>query len=178
MQEWVQQLLRHHQNSLLLSQRLLQGQPENDKTKTSDLKCLFLKYVILNKVSFFFQLPLTAEEWLKCSENFYKQWNFPHCVGALDGKHLVMQAPANSGSYYYNYKGTFSIVLLAVVDAEYKFLYVDVGCNGRVSDEGFSVDATYTTHWKLALLSFPLQYLYLGGHSQFHISLLQMMHLL
>ena len=27
-------------------------------------------------------------------------------------------------------------MLLAVVDAEYKFLYVDVGCNGRVSDGG------------------------------------------
>jgi hypothetical protein len=84
----------------------------------------------------FFQLPLTAEEWLKYSVNFYKQWNFPHCVGALDGKHIVMQAPANSGSYCCNYKGTLSIVLLAVVDAEYKFLYVDVGCNGRVSDGG------------------------------------------
>jgi len=47
-----------------------------------------------------------------------------------------MQAPANSGSYYYKCKGTFSIVLLAVADAECKFLYVDVGCNGRVSDGG------------------------------------------
>jgi len=44
--------------------------------------------------------------------------------------------------------------------------------------EGFSINAAYTMHWKLALWSFPLQYLYLGGHSQFHISLLQMMHLL
>jgi hypothetical protein len=41
------------QNSLLVSQRLLQGQPENDRTKTSDPKWLFLKYLILNKVSFF-----------------------------------------------------------------------------------------------------------------------------
>jgi len=73
-----------------------------------------------------------------------------------------MQAPANSGSYYYNCKGTFSIMLLAVADAEYKFLNVDVGCNGRVSDGGVFIDAAYTMHWKLALLSFPLQNLYLG----------------
>ena len=34
------------------------------------------------------------------------------------------------------YKHSFSIVLLAVVDTNYRFLYIDVGCNGCVSDGG------------------------------------------
>ena len=54
----------------------------------------------------------------------------------MDGKHILIKPPAHSGSYYFNYKHSFSVVLLAIVDANYKFIYVDIGCNGRISDGG------------------------------------------
>jgi hypothetical protein len=54
----------------------------------------------------------------------------------MDRKHILHQCPANSGSQFFNYKGTLSIVLFAVVDANYCFKYAHVGCQGRISDGG------------------------------------------
>nr|CAI5848642.1 unnamed protein product [Callosobruchus analis] len=82
------------------------------------------------------KVPSTEAEWLKIAKEFDNQWNFPHCIGALDGKHVQIQCPANSGSSFYNYKGTFSIVLMAIVNANYKFIYAHVGSQGRMSDGG------------------------------------------
>jgi len=73
------------------------------------------------------QIPQTDVEWKAVAEAFWQQWNFPNCIGAIDGKHVHILLPPNSGSVYYNYKSFNSIVLLALVDAHYKFLYVDIG---------------------------------------------------
>ncbi|CAG4981907.1 unnamed protein product [Colias eurytheme] len=69
-------------------------------------------------------MPETPEQWLFVTNDYDTLWNFPNCLGAIDGKHIILQSPINSGSEFYNYKGFFSIVLLAVVDAKYNLLDV------------------------------------------------------
>ena len=78
--------------------------------------------------------PRTPQEWEPVIRGFDKRWNFPHTCGAIDGKHVAIRKPPKSGSFYYNYKGFFSIVFMAVVGPDYKFLYADVGAMGSASD--------------------------------------------
>lgn len=56
----------------------------------------------------FLQLPSCPDEWLRIARGFERK--FPRAVGSIDGKHIVLDCPFNSGSAYYNYKRTYSIV--------------------------------------------------------------------
>lgn len=76
----------------------------------------------------------TTNQWLEIADTFYSKTNFPNCLGAIDGKHIRCRNPRNSGSYYFNYKKYFLIILMAVVDANLSFVVIDVGAYGRESD--------------------------------------------
>nr|CAI5837881.1 unnamed protein product [Callosobruchus analis]CAI5853632.1 unnamed protein product [Callosobruchus analis] len=84
----------------------------------------------------YLKVPCTTEAWNQISLDFQTRWQFPHALGALDGKHICIQAPSHEGSYYFNYKGFHSIVFLALVDAHYNLIFIDCGGKGRISDGG------------------------------------------
>ncbi|KAM7311775.1 protein ALP1-like [Ixodes scapularis] len=84
----------------------------------------------------FLKVPSTRAEWKQIAQKYEDLWQFPDCVGALDGKHVAPMPPHDSGAQFRNYKGFFSIVLMALVDAELNFVFVDVGRNGRMNDSG------------------------------------------
>ena len=76
-------------------------------------------------------------------------------MGAIDGKHIAIRSPPNSGSLYYNYKNHFSIVLMAAVDAGYRFIVVDVGNYGSNSDTGIFKHSHFGQKFLLNELGLP-----------------------
>lgn len=100
-------------------------------------------------------MPSGPEEWLKIANKFETLWNIPNTVGAMDGKHIEFRAPRSAGSHYYNYKGRHSIVLMAIVGANYEFIYIDVGANGRLSDGGVYENCDFATALNQNSLNLP-----------------------
>ena len=68
---------------------------------------------------------------------------------------MKITPPTGSGSFYWNYKDFSSLVLMSVANANYEFLYCDIGTNGRVSDGG--VIENFTKSYCIKNLIFPCQ---------------------
>nr|CAH7763915.1 unnamed protein product [Callosobruchus chinensis] len=87
--------------------------------------------------------PQTDIEWRKIGKDFDTRWQFPNCLGSVDGKHIRITPPPGSGSYYWNYKGYNSLVLMAIANANYEIIYCHMGTNGRISDGGVIEQTTF-----------------------------------
>ncbi|XP_036321171.1 uncharacterized protein LOC118735488 [Rhagoletis pomonella] len=81
----------------------------------------------------------TESTFREIANEFYLKWNFPNCLGSIDGKHIRVKCPVHSGC-----KNSYSIVLQAVADANYKFVTIDVGEYGKQSNGGtFKASSLY-----------------------------------
>ena len=70
------------------------------------------------------RFPSNEVDQRKIGKEYEEMWQFPHCIDAIGGKNITLFNPVNSGSTYFNYNAFFSIVLLALVDADYNDRYV------------------------------------------------------
>ncbi|KAJ8966817.1 hypothetical protein NQ317_006323 [Molorchus minor] len=103
--------------------------------------------------NFLLQCPLQRKSGRRM-QNSLRKMELPHCVGALDGKHIVIQAPLVV-EVTTNYKGTHSIVLMALADANYKIIYANIGANGRISDGGVFNNCGLSTALEENTLNLP-----------------------
>ena len=77
-----------------------------------------------------------------------------HTIGCIDGKHIRIECPKLIGTLYYNYKG-FSMVLLAICDANYCFTLFELGQYGSNNESGVLANSQMGQMFEDDLLNVP-----------------------
>ena len=81
--------------------------------------------------------PTSRNDFKESMAKFGEEWQFPYAFAAVDGSHLPIKCPkggAQAMKQYFNFKGFYSIVLMALLDAEYRFIWASVGAPGNTHD--------------------------------------------
>ncbi|XP_067123235.1 uncharacterized protein [Centruroides vittatus] len=115
----------------------------------------------------YMKMPDNENEWKAIAKGFESRWQLPHCCGSIDGKHILVQCPKNSGSLNYNYKGSFSKILLAVTDYEYKFISVEFCFMGGESDGGIFQRSSFGKKLSEEKLNLPNENILLNSNKVF-----------
>lgn len=95
----------------------------------------------------------TTEIWEQSAKEMEKTWKFPNCIESIDGKHVTIECPSNSGSNYFCYLNKYSMVLLAIVGPDYRFLCVDIGGYGKNSDGGIFEESNMGQKFQAGLMN-------------------------
>ena len=105
---------------------------------TPPLECLFrteeAEAIIQKYAQEVILCPTRPNEWHAIAEEFARRWQVHYLIRRLDGKHVAIKCTKNGGSIFYNYRGYHSIILMVLVNGDYKFSWVNVGANGSASD--------------------------------------------
>ena len=75
-------------------------------------------------------MPHSEQEYKNKMVEMEEMWQFPCCWGALDGCHIPIQCPPGgreSNKEYHNLKNFYSIILMAMVDSHYQFIWGSCG---------------------------------------------------
>lgn len=105
------------------------------KTTVADIVYATCSAIWLELVDIHMASP-TQEDFKNIANDYFRLWQFPMCLGSIDGKHCRVKCPAKSGSSFFNYKQFFSIILQGVADANKRLIAIEVGGRGKQSDGG------------------------------------------
>ncbi|KAL1468254.1 hypothetical protein MTO96_025562 [Rhipicephalus appendiculatus] len=83
----------------------------------------------------------TVSSMAKHIHEFKAMLGFPQSMGALDRCHFPISPPKENATDYRNYKGWYSMILLALVDHKYRFRYIKFGSPGRCYDSYWQVQS-------------------------------------
>jgi len=115
------------------------------------------------------------EQWELTALEFEKRAYFSHCLGAVDEKHIRVITPEHGGSMFQNYKEFFPVVLIAVADTNYGFVYVDIGSYGKACDSTVFKRSTPWTSIQTNMLELSSERLFQEQKVQmYHTSLKEM----
>ena len=82
-------------------------------------------------------MPHSEEEFRNKVVDMEEMWQFPCCWSAIDGCHIPLKCPPGgleSCKEYHNFKNFYSIVLMALVDSHYRFVWGSCGYPGNSHD--------------------------------------------
>ena len=81
--------------------------------------------------------PKDTDAMKNCMVDMEAEWQFPCCFGALDGCHIPIKCPSGgleACKEYHNFKNFYSIVLMALIDSKYRFIWASAGFPGNSHD--------------------------------------------
>ena len=82
-------------------------------------------------------LPDSTEAFKEKVLDMEELWQFPCCWAAMDGCHIPIKCPPGgleSCKEFHNFKNFYSIVLMAMVDSKYRFIWGSCGFPGNSHD--------------------------------------------